>query len=140
MNLPAALQPALWLDATSARTAAQSRPAAQETGTEFRKQLCCRSCGRFITDESQRIAVEGDHAHTRSNPHGVIFNFGCFAEAPGCKTLGRATPEHTWFSGCAWRIAACGGCGGHLGWLFSGAARFYGLILERLIAQAGRTA
>ena len=26
----------------------------------------------------------------------------------------------------------CGGCGEHLGWRFSGAAPFYGLLLDRL--------
>jgi len=36
-----------------------------------------------------------------------------------------------------WQIADCGACGVHLGWSFTGASeRFYGLILDRLIAPS----
>jgi len=30
-----------------------------------------------------------------------------------------------------------GACAGHLGWLFSGKDRFFGLILDRLVEAAG---
>jgi len=140
MNTVSALQPGMWLDANSARPVARARPAARDTGTAGGKKLCCRGCRRVITDESQRVSIAGDHAHTRSNPQGVTFCFGCFAGAPGCSSLGRATAEHTWFAGCAWQIAVCGGCGDHLGWRFTGAHHFFGLILDRLVAEAGGTA
>jgi len=78
--------------------------------------------------------VDGNHAHTRANPAGIRFTFGCFRDAPGCRCLGAPSGEHTWFAGCRWRIAACGGCGEHLGWAFSGEENFFGLILLRLVS------
>jgi hypothetical protein len=79
--------------------------------------------------------VDGNHAHTRTNPSGIRFTFGCFRNAPGCSCSGAPTGEHTWFAGCRWRIACCGGCGEHLGWAFTGAESFYGLILARLVGE-----
>jgi hypothetical protein len=49
--------------------------------------------------------------------------------------VGAATEEHTWFAGCRWRVAACGGCGEHLGWAFTGVDSFFGLILARLTGE-----
>jgi hypothetical protein len=100
-------------------------------------RLRCRACGNPITDNGQRRSVDGSHSHTRTNPAGVQFTFGCFREAPGCRCLGAASTEHTWFTGCRWRIAACGGCGEHLGWSFDGAESFFGLILMRLVGEGG---
>jgi len=119
-------------------------PANPDAGLEYSEQrtetgrgarLLCRACGAGITDEAQRRSANGSHSHTRANPSGVRFTFGCFREAPGCRCLGAATDEHTWFAGCRWRIAACGGCGEHLGWMFSGADSFFGLILLRLVGE-----
>lgn len=107
----------------------------QDLGAGRGARLRCRACGAGITDEGQRRAVDGSHSHTRTNPAGIRFTFGCFREAPGCRCLGAATDEHTWFAGCRWRIAACGGCGEHLGWVFSGADCFFGLILLRLVGE-----
>jgi hypothetical protein len=78
--------------------------------------------------------VDGRHAHRRSNPFGITFDFWCFDAAGGALSVGRPTTEHTWFPGHAWSFALCGGCGEHLGWLFEGEAppRFFGLVCDRL--------
>jgi len=94
--------------------------------------LICVKCGYQIAAESDRIEVSGAHAHTRLNPAGVLFHFGCFAEARGCVVDGAPTLAHTWFTGCAWQYAHCGNCRAHLGWFFSGEQSFFGLIAERL--------
>ena len=78
---------------------------------------------------------QGQFIHYRTNPAGVTFEFGCYADAPGCSTLGEATTEHTWFPGYSWKLAVCQGCGEHLGWLFKGDDSFYGLIQDRLVSE-----
>lgn len=101
--------------------------------------LLCARCRHPITAPDQRIDVNGAHAHTCTNPHGLTFHIGCFRDAPGCAPFGAATTEHTWFPGYAWRIADCASCGVHLGWLFTSTAdRFHGLIVDRLIAANGK--
>jgi hypothetical protein len=93
----------------------------------------CVLCGEKITAEKNRVPVKGQHEHTFTNPHGFIFTIGCFSDAPGCRCAGYPTSEFTWFAGYAWRYAACGGCGTHMGWEFSSDADlFFGLILNRL--------
>jgi hypothetical protein len=103
-----------------------------ETKSARRRPLVCAACGRGVTWEDQRREVSGRHAHTRVNPAGIEFHFGCFVEAEGCVVHGPPTDEDTWFPGCAWQFAHCGGCGTHLGWFFSGADAFFGLVLARL--------
>jgi hypothetical protein len=96
-------------------------------------RLLCARCGNTITHQDQRIAVNGAHAHSCTNPHGLTFYIGCFRDAPGCAPLGAATTEFTWFPGYAWRITDCAKCGEHLGWLFTSSGDgFYGLIIDRL--------
>lgn len=140
MNMWVWLFPAMWFDAKSAKSQASARPSDQAAETPPAGKLYCRSCRLEVTDESQRTSVAGEHVHTRSNPHGAIFCFGCFAGAPGCVVIGGATEEHSWFTGCRWRVAVCRGCGEHLGWLFTGERRFFGLILGRLVADSGGAA
>ncbi len=98
------------------------------------KALYCRACGRVITRTSDRIEVEGAHRHTFANPHGIVFEIGCFQAAPGCALMGPATDDFTWFKGFAWRVAVCGACLAHLGWRYgaAGGSHFFGLILDRL--------
>jgi hypothetical protein len=98
------------------------------------RALLCAHCGRRITRESFRIDVGGDHRHTRVNPHGIRFTFGCFARADGCQQASAPSSEWSWFPGYRWQIEACGGCGHHLGWRFdSGDHAFHGLVLDRLV-------
>jgi hypothetical protein len=96
--------------------------------------ICCRACGRVITRSVARTEINGSHQHTFANPHGIVFQIGCFREAWGCALAGPATDEFTWFKGYHWKIAVCGGCLTHLGWRFAsaGGSLFFGLVLDRL--------
>jgi hypothetical protein len=93
----------------------------------------CGKCGWKVTEEKQRVAVDGSHAHTFFNPAGVVFEVGCFQRAAGCHLAGAATSEFTWFAGYLWRYALCARCGSHLGWFYEGRSMsFYGLILKNI--------
>ena len=109
----------------------------EETGEREPKKnerLYCAACGYPITHRQARKPVNGAHEHQFTNPHGISFHIGCYAEAPGCVQVGEATEEHSWFPGHAWRIAGCASCQQHLGWGFHGrdGGRFFGLIVDRL--------
>jgi hypothetical protein len=96
------------------------------------RALRCAACGHVITSSAHAIDVDGSHVHTRLNPANVVFQFGCFREAPGCRISAAPSSEHTWFTGCLWQYAHCARCSAHLGWVFSGARAFFGLVLGRL--------
>jgi hypothetical protein len=92
-----------------------------------------------VTSRDTAIEVDGGHVHVRRNPAGFVFQIGCFRYAPGCAAEGPSSEEWSWFPGYTWQVGLCTGCGAHLGWVFVLApARFYGLILERLVLDAGR--
>lgn len=104
--------------------------------TEESRQIVCRQCHNIITRPEEKIEINGAHQHTFANPHGLLFEIGCFRTAEGCGYTGEATEEYSWFKGYAWRVAVCGKCLTQIGWLFSasmGVSRFNGLILDRLI-------
>ncbi|MEQ8441932.1 MAG: cereblon family protein [Alphaproteobacteria bacterium] len=105
-----------------------------KTGTERKKDdtLFCAACGAPVTRERFAVSERGDHEHTVFNPAGRLFTIRCFSDAPGAVTVGRPTMEFTWFPGCAWQLAACDACAAHLGWFYSGAARFFGLIKKAI--------
>lgn len=95
--------------------------------------IVCRVCGFAICHPDDAITVGGAHRHTFANPHGIVFEIGCFRSAPGCTGVGAASDDFTWFAGHRWRIAVCAGCHEHLGWRFEGTGgSFFGLILDRL--------
>ena len=97
------------------------------------QRLLCVACGYPVTSESERIEKSGAHAHTFFNPHGLVFEVGCFAAAPGCTAMGETSSEFTWFAGYLWRIGVCRRCGLHLGWRYmSEGGTFHGLILTHL--------
>jgi hypothetical protein len=96
--------------------------------------LRCAACLEPVAYENDRIAIDGGHVHAFANPYGIVFEIGCFARAPGCRTIGAASDEFTWFPGYAWQIGVCGNCDRHLGWRFaSEGGNFWALILEMLI-------
>ncbi len=99
--------------------------------------LRCRACGSAITSKDQRIAVNGRHDHVFFNPHGHVFEIGCFARAPGAFSASPPSSEFSWFPGFSWQIAGCAACRAHLGWRFQGerSSGFFGLILDRLIEE-----
>ena len=96
--------------------------------------LVCVHCGRGITQPPSRISIDGGYKHTFANPHGIVFEIGCFTKAVGCLPIGEASDEFSWFRGYKWRIVICAGCSTHLGWRFESGLgdNFYGLILDRL--------
>jgi len=104
--------------------------------TSEEEYILCRQCLQIITSPSERIIVQGSHAHTFSNPHGIVYNIGCFRSVRGCGYIGPAIDEFTWFRGFSWRISVCSMCLTHLGWLFEsrGNESFNGLILDRLVS------
>ena len=99
------------------------------------QHILCRQCLLIITRETERIAVNGTHQHACANPHGIVFEIGCFRSAVGCRHVGPSSNEWSWFPGFNWKIAVCHRCLIHLGWFFARSTpdRFYGFILNRLI-------
>jgi hypothetical protein len=96
--------------------------------------LACIRCRHAVTSAAARIDMAGGHQHTFSNPHGIVYRIGCFADAPGCAAIGYPSTYFTWFAGYAWQVACCAACREHVGWLFRSAdSLFYGLILDRLV-------
>ena len=106
-----------------------------ERSPEEEEYIICRQCRQAITRPVERMAMQGSHQHTFANPHGVVFEIGCFKDVIGCGYAGAATNEFSWFAGYSWRICFCTMCLTHLGWIFSskGGDIFHGLILDRLI-------
>jgi len=121
------------------RPADTRKPEKRDTpGDDAGRVLVCAVCLRAVTTTSARIEMSGSHAHTFSNPHGIVFHIGCFAVAPGCGVASEPSTHYSWFPGYAWQIVVCRGCGEHLGWLFhSGDSRFHGLIFDRLTGSEG---
>jgi hypothetical protein len=107
----------------------------QSADKDAKGRIRCRLCGEHITDTKQSINHNGGHIHYETNPEGYSFRFATYREAPGCIAVGVASFEHSWFNGYSWRIVVCNACGEHLGWLFSGKSRFYGLIIDKLLEQ-----
>ena len=107
----------------------------REKESDSEKHILCRQCLQVITSPAERIVVQGSHQHTFANPHGIIYEIGCFRTVIGCGYAGPASDEFSWFRGFSWRIAVCTMCLTHMGWLFmsSGSERFNGLILDRLL-------
>jgi hypothetical protein len=105
---------------------------------EREELLLCRQCHQMIARPADQISVNGAHRHVFANPHGLVYEIGCFRAITGCGYIGGMSTEFAWFAGYAWRILACTGCLSHLGWVFSagGGDRFYGLILDQLILSS----
>ena len=98
------------------------------------RPLLCARCKQAITTTAARIEVAGSHEHLRTNPHGFEYQFGCFAEAPGCLSASWPSSEFAWFPGYTWQVGRCERCREHLGWRFASADHvFFGLILDRLV-------
>lgn len=110
--------------------------ASVDAGPRREERLYCAACRHPITRLEERISVQGGTEHVFTNPYGLTFRIGCFREAAGCRALGVATAQHTWFAGYRWRIALCRACDTHLGWTYaSDADGFHGLIIDRLTSR-----
>ena len=109
----------------------------EEQASDKEEYILCRQCHNIITSPTERIEVQGLHQHNLANPHGIVFEIGCFRNVKGCGHAGSFSAEFSWFKGFSWRIAVCIMCLTHLGWLFasSDSDSFHGLILDRLVTQ-----
>jgi hypothetical protein len=110
----------------------------EEAGEEVPEEepyILCRQCHQAITRPEERMVMQGSHRHTFANPHGIVFEIGCFKNVRGCGYAGMASDEFTWFAGYHWRVCFCAMCLTHLGWIFGskGGDIFHGLILDRII-------
>ena len=110
-----------------------------EQSPEEEPYIVCRQCRQAITRPRERISIQGSHQHTFANPHGIVFEIGCFKDVTGCGYAGEATDEFSWFAGYRWRICFCSMCLTHLGWIFSSDSGdiFHALILDRIIQPNG---
>lgn len=96
--------------------------------------IVCAACGHSITAPSSRMMMNQSFTHVFANPHGYVFEIGCFSDAPGSRAVSIPSTEFTWFPGYAWQIAVCQACSTHLGWRFTSQSDvFWGFILEKLI-------
>ncbi len=122
---------------TNPLTSAAPAAAVAEPETKGHRYILCRQCANMVTDPNQGTWINGSHRHTFANPIGVVYEIGCFSEAPGCRPVGPASDEFTWFAGYLWRVSICSKCLTHLGWQFLSSAGhgFFGLIFDRLIEQ-----
>ena len=99
-------------------------------------RMVCAHCGEDITRSSLRIAVNGSHRHAVPTAHGIDQEIGCFSLAPGCLSMGHFALDFGHQEGGFWQMAACAGCGAHLGWHHQtdDDFGFFGLILDHLAA------
>jgi hypothetical protein len=106
----------------------------EEETTEEEEYIRCRACGNPVTHPSERVSIDGSHAHTFANPSGILYEIGCFRSVIGCGFMGPETDDFSWFRGYGWKVTYCEKCLGHLGWLFISPVNdpFHGLILDRL--------
>ena len=113
----------------------------EQDGSEERdlseeKNILCGLCGHAVTSVSEIIDINHSHKHTFANPHGIVFEIGCFRSARGGIQIGPESTDWSWFTDFTWRIVICIKCRTHLGWYFSSSEGkdFFGLILDRLIS------
>lgn len=100
--------------------------------------LVCKACRSKITRRDLGMKVDGNHRHVFFNPHGEVFEVGCFASAKNILPTGPRTDEFTWFPGFEWQAVACTGCLGQLGWRYTGNnGGFFGLIITALAEEIG---
>ena len=138
---PSSPSPAsLWLrqgpgDGAGEHDPGAASPAGEAGADHGGRRLVCVACGQPVTTAAQRMALDGGHLHTFVNPHGLVFEIGCFAIAPGARPEGPPSTEFSWFPGHAWQVAVCARCQAHLGWRYlaiAGGGGFYGLIVAML--------
>lgn len=112
----------------------------QEPGTrpltaasEAEGDWLCGWCHTCVADDQDRFSIDGKSEFTFSNPEGARFEIITFSETRRCDQSGAPTLEHTWFPGCAWSWCHCSECGQQLGWFYTGAEEFVGLIKARIV-------
>lgn len=121
-----------FFDLQTSRQAIHSQELEPSEGKTRREHWCCAVCGFYVTNDNEKIEVDGQHHHFKANPQGQTYQIRCFQNAEGCAAVGQPTQEHTWFTGLYWTYAHCRSCGTQLGWFFSGQSHFFGLINEQI--------
>lgn len=107
----------------------------EQTESEAREEeaVLCGECGHEITAHRHKTSIGGGFEHSFANPSGIVFQIGCFEEAPGVGPVDEEIAEFSWFDGYTWQVVICRNCMAHLGWKYwSPEHTFYGLILPRL--------
>jgi len=127
------LWPSSWLSFDTSDERETDRKQHVDLVEKREKVLVSAACGEPVTRENSRISVNGSHSHTFFNPHGIVYEIGCFETAPGCRDTSPSSSEFSWFPGYRWRVCGCRRCQAHLGWHFiADGGGFHGLILARL--------
>jgi hypothetical protein len=123
----------MWHEWTMGKETQAERDQRGELRIDEEAWIRCGACGHALAPARARIEVEGKHEHTFVNPAGFEYTIRCFGEAPGCAGAGEESTYWSWFRGFAWRMAACGGCGAHVGWSFrKEESAFWGLVVDRI--------
>jgi len=102
-------------------------------GEQPATRLLCRRCATELAQPAETITIDGAVDHTCSNPAGFTYAIRCY-RAAHLITNDAPCEAHSWFTGYAWQIGSCPGCGAHLGWRSRGPERpaFVGLIRARV--------
>ena len=111
---------------------ARTRPSQGDTANDW----LCAWCLNRVASEIDRFFIEGDSEFSFKNPEGVRFTIFIFSRTIGCRQTGVPTLDHTWFPGHAWSFCVCDRCRMHLGWYYTGASEFVGLIRNRISRAA----
>ncbi len=112
----------------------RTEPSAME---EDAPGITCRTCQARVTRPEFRIEINRGFSHTFANPHGHVYEIGCFSRADGCVKFSGTSDEFSWFKGYVWAVGLCRNCRVQLGWVFipvrpGDLDKFYGLILDQL--------
>lgn len=97
--------------------------------------VVCSRCSHVLADAADTHEIQGAIEHEFVNPFGVVHHFRCYRHALGCSTRGTAHHADTWFPGYRWKMATCGNCEDHLGWLFESGDSFFGLLVAKIVTQ-----
>lgn len=78
----------------------------------------CAACDERLAREDWVLEHTTQAPLVFANPQGRFFELLLVSHVCGSLFEGHATTEFTWFSGYAWRVGSCEGCGVHIGWHF----------------------
>ncbi|MBI2949922.1 MAG: hypothetical protein HYY23_20000 [Verrucomicrobia bacterium] len=117
------------LESAEAQAETRALPNLEDSASDW----LCAWCFNRVASDKDRLACDGKSEFTFRNPEGIQFDILTFSRTIGCETAGVPTLEHTWFPGHAWCFCLCDRCRAHLGWQYTGASEFAGLIRERIV-------
>lgn len=118
----------------SGQTGTHSTPSVLE---QEEPVITCRNCMGPVTRPEYSIEINDGFSHTFANPHGHVYEIGCFSRADGCVKCSDTSAEFSWFTDYVWAVGLCRNCRVQLGWIFIPVRpgerdNFYGLILDQL--------